>query len=195
MSTGTRSKTPEGALEHVLSVLSSDVYLLVFEEAGITTIYDLLTVDLADLKGLTPLDSESNLVQMTAVHLGKIKKLLAWYQNQEDASVSTWYTLTKENFNQFIAQYVNSTPTSSITTTSKPSSDMLQGVKRNITDYPRLREDKMWMSYNRNLRALAATHALSEVLNPEYVPTLEKEADFQAKNTFMYSVFTYPLTG
>ena len=51
----------------------------------------------------------------------------------------------------------------------------------------------MWMSFNRSFVALAATHDLSEVLDPQYAPPADAEENFQAKNTFMYSVFTFSL--
>ena len=51
----------------------------------------------------------------------------------------------------------------------------------------------MWMSFNQNFTSLAATDALSEVLDPTYVPSDDEAKIFQAKNIFMYSVFTFSL--
>ena len=65
---------------------------------------------------------------------------------------------------------------------------MLPGVKRSLSDYPKLRHDKMWLSYNRTLKSLAAAHALSDVLYPDYEPPDSETAAFAVKNTFMYSV-------
>ena len=96
MSTGTRCRTPESALNHVLSVLNNSKFELVFTEAGITTIYDFLTVDLQDLKEVTPVH-EGSIVTLNVVQLGKIKKILAWYDQQQDPTLGIWFNLTNEN--------------------------------------------------------------------------------------------------
>ena len=45
------------------------------------------------------------------------------------------------------------------------------------------------MSFNRSIQSIATTHAVKDVLDPEYLPPVEEEAVFKVKNTFMYSVF------
>ena len=64
---------------------------------------------------------------------------------------------------------------------------MDHGVRRNITDYPKLREDKMWLSYNRTVLALAASQNLSEVFDITYVPSVEEETEFK-KTIFLFTV-------
>ena len=47
-----------------------------------------------------------------------------------------------------------------------------------------------WKQWHRHLKATANSHGLSNVLNPNYIPTTDDEkALFTAQQTFMYSVF------
>ena len=199
MSQGLRSRTPEGALEHILRIFQADKFRLIFALAGIDDIHDLLTLDdISILKEECALDSENKVISLTIVEIARLKKLVSWYYAQENPELSTWFELTPDNFKSKVLASTPpkvTLPTPSIHSTSTDSTtpSMLPGVKRCITDYPRLREDKMWMSFNRVLCAMAATHALSEVLDPTYVPPLGTEPTFNAKNTFMYSVFAYSL--
>jgi hypothetical protein len=54
----------------------------------------------------------------------------------------------------------------------------------------KLRRRHYWDDWNRGFRATAKTHDMMEVLDPTYVPTNTDDiALFEAKQTFMYSVF------
>ena len=198
------SPTPEGALDKVLQVLDNEKYNLLFGLAGIKEIYDFLAVETSDLKEV-PTTTGNNSVKLNIVELGRIKKIKSWYQHQPPG-LETWYKLDKDELNRYLLEQnlpepqtprtpvpgTLFTPGYTAGTSNTSNGQMLAGVKRTITDYPRLREDKMWMSFNRSLQALAATHALSEILDPTYEPVVE-DYDFKVKNTFMYSVFTYSL--
>ena len=56
VSTRSKSQTPEGALEYVLSVIGKDPYNEMFEESGIKNIYDLLVTDPSVLKHVSCLN-------------------------------------------------------------------------------------------------------------------------------------------
>ena len=43
--------------------------------------------------------------------------------------------------------------------------EILPGVHRNVNEYPKLKEDKLWMAYHRTLKALAAVQGIAEVLD------------------------------
>ena len=65
-----------------------------------------------------------------------------------------------------------------------------RGIKRDAAIYPTLRDDKNWDNWNRSIHAQARAHDVSEVLNPDYLPTNHDEnLLFQQKQSFMYSVF------
>ena len=61
-----------------------------------------------------------------------------------------------------------------------------KGIKREIAAYPCLFD-----GFKRSLFIVAKTHECSEVLDPNYTPGSEPEEKelFEAKQTFMFSVF------
>ena len=62
-----------------------------------------------------------------------------------------------------------------------------KGIKREIAAYPSLKD-----GFKRSQFIVAKTHECSEVLDPNYIPGSEPEEKelFEAKQTFMFSVFT-----
>ena len=67
----------------------------------------------------------------------------------------------------------------------------IKGIKREITAYPSLKDERYFDGFKRSLFIVAKTHECSEVLDPNYTPGSEPEEDelFEAKQTFMFSVF------
>ena len=66
-----------------------------------------------------------------------------------------------------------------------------KGIKREITAYPSLRDERYFDGFKRSLFIVAKTHECSEVLDPNYTPGSEPEEEelFEDKQTFMFSVF------
>ena len=66
-----------------------------------------------------------------------------------------------------------------------------KGIKREITAYPSLKDERYFDGFKRSLFIVAKTHKCSEVLDPNYTPGCEPEEEelFEAKQTFMFSVF------
>ena len=66
-----------------------------------------------------------------------------------------------------------------------------KGIKREIAAYPSLKEEKYFDGLKRSLLIFAKTHECNEVLDPTYTPGSEPEEQelFEAKQTFMFSVF------
>ena len=64
-------------------------------------------------------------------------------------------------------------------------------LKREITAYPSLKDERYFDGFKRSLFIVAKTHECSEVLDPNYTPGSEPEEEelFEAKQTFMFSVF------
>ena len=65
-----------------------------------------------------------------------------------------------------------------------------KGIKREITAYPSLKDERYFDGFKRSLFIVAKTHECSEVLDPNYTPGSEPEEHelFEAKQTFMFSV-------
>ena len=66
-----------------------------------------------------------------------------------------------------------------------------KGIKREITAYPSLKDEKYFDGFKRSLFIVAKTHECNKVLDPNYTPGSEPEEQelFEAKQTFMFSVF------
>ena len=68
---------------------------------------------------------------------------------------------------------------------------MKKGIKRDIAAYPSLKDERYFDGFKRSLFIVAKTHECSEVLDTNYTPGSEPEAQelFETKQTFMFSVF------
>ena len=66
-----------------------------------------------------------------------------------------------------------------------------KGIKREITAYPSLKDERYFDGFKRSPFIVAKTHKCSEVLDPNYTPGSEHEEKelFEAKQTFIFSVF------
>ena len=66
-----------------------------------------------------------------------------------------------------------------------------KGIKREISAYPSLKAERYFDGFKRSLLIVAKTHECSEALDPNYTPgsTPEEKELFEAKQTFMFSVF------
>ena len=66
-----------------------------------------------------------------------------------------------------------------------------KGIKREIAAYPSLKDERYFDGFKRSLLIVAKTYECSEVLDPNYTPGSEPEEQelFEAKQTFMFSVF------
>ena len=85
-------------------------------------------------------------------------------------------------------------PSSKPTTYSPAALELMsfkKGIKREITAYPSLKDERYFDGFKRSLFIVAKTHECSDVLEPTYTPGSEPEEQelFEAKQTFMFSVF------
>ena len=66
-----------------------------------------------------------------------------------------------------------------------------KGIRREIAAYPSLKDKRYFDGFKRSLLIVAKTHECNEVLDPNYTPGSEPEEQelFEAKQTFMFSVF------
>ena len=66
-----------------------------------------------------------------------------------------------------------------------------KGIKREISLYPSLKDERYFDGFKRSLCIVAKTHECKEVLDPTYNPGSEPDEQelFEAKQTCMFSVF------
>jgi hypothetical protein len=213
----TRSHTDGGALDHVLTkvldyALEHPVrYALTFY--GVLNISDLMLLEKDDYNVAFsyPNPDDNNVLVTKTLNIkdqrtmGMVK---SWYMNQPQGTFTSfkpWYDLTEASFNVWKASasitgtpnqpsttpHTSNNPNPSPTHSSTPS--FQQGVKINFSDYPKLKDDKQWRNFQRQLMACAAAHDTTDVLNPTFVPdenNLAEVTAFNQKKRFMYNVFT-----
>ena len=114
-------------------------------------------------------------------------------------------------FHQFMPRKLNEIPTSSLSppppppsvTASDPraapsppscSSQLLnfkRGIKRDISAYPTLKDEKYYESFKRSVSVTARAHDCEEILQPTFRPKGDADTlePFRLKNDLMYSVF------
>ena len=65
-----------------------------------------------------------------------------------------------------------------------------KGIRREITAYPSLKDERYFDSFKRSLFIVSKSHKCNEVLDPTYTPGREPEQQelFEAKQTFVFSV-------
>ena len=66
-----------------------------------------------------------------------------------------------------------------------------KGIMREIAAYPSLKDERYFDGFKRSLFIVAKSHECNEILEPTYTPGSEPEEQelFEAKQTFMFSVF------
>jgi hypothetical protein len=202
--------TSEGALLHMLDNVfkaDSDSLLSFFEYHGISDINDFMSFTEVDFNSLyRSLDDPETQLSLS---IGLIKKLLSvqsWYVSRladsDDNPLDIIYSLTPELLSSWrnlqVLQRLSlvtspllsppSTPSSSSPSPVTPS--FRNSIKINISDYPKLKDETQWRSFNRQLRSTAASHDTLDILDPTYVPSPDVAQSFRDKQRFMYNVFT-----
>ena len=85
-------------------------------------------------------------------------------------------------------------PSSRPTGYSPPAIELMgfkKGIKREITAYPSLKDERYFDGFKRSLLKVAKTHECNEVFDPNYTPgsAPEEQELFEAKQAFRFSVF------
>ena len=90
--------------------------------------------------------------------------------------------------------FVGPIPSSRPTGYSSASIELMgfkKGTKREIAAYPSLKDERYFDGFKKIALIVAKTHECNEVLDPNYTPgsAPEEQELFEAKQTFMFSVF------
>ena len=83
MTPGLRLQTPAGALSHVLTIVDKPKYYTLFPAAEISDIFDLLAIEVEELRKVTAPDPKiTKLLAFSVSDYGRIRHLLHWYHSQ-----------------------------------------------------------------------------------------------------------------
>lgn len=184
----------------IIRIFESDSYniLVALDHLGTSSTQDFLFLEQSDF--------EDKDCQLTRVQIRKLIAMQQWYSSHHEPTDITWISLTPNILDYFRKTYTvtnisggpPTTPTTpmlndhSLYTKSMAdqAAEFKKATKRCQTHYAVLKDDNTFSSWNRGLKGTAGAHDTAEVLNPMYKPhTPQEQALFQAKNTFMYSVF------
>ena len=165
------------------------------------------------------LDAKGQGLNLKTNHLKQICGLITYVKHvyraymDEDVRPNPFYLLTPEEWNKqtsimmrtFLIDNLPSPigpdpvtsrpmPSSKPTAYSPAALELMsfkKGIKREITAYPTLKDERYFDGFKRSLFIVAKTHECSDVLDPTYTPGSEPEQQelFEAKQTFMFSVF------
>ena len=177
--------------------------------------YDAITVCFPSRDTTHP-NSLTSLKPNSIRHLIMLRKYIHHLVQDYHLSVSsdaTDHALEPDNFvhttfHQFMSWKLNEITTSSPSpppsvTTSDPraapstpsgSTQLLnfkRGIKRDISAYPTLKDEKYYESFKRSVLVTARAHDCEEILQPTFKPMGDADSLelFRLKNDFMYSVF------
>ena len=105
---------------------------------------------------------------ISPVFVRRFKKLVDWYEHQENPSVALWFTLSSDMFASYIPSYTDSKAQKStaslnseiqvpeiaiscgaqaVNSEATKLLSILPGVKRNVTDFPKLTSDGDWFIF------------------------------------------------
>ena len=188
---------------------------LALEKEGVSNITHLVIMPEATIDAMTYDDPGDGTHAATAdmplqkVHKWTLKAFqsYAWYRSNVEGADNTnldeWRAISHGEFqnfqlNIFPSLGYTSTPIQGATagrpgaTCSLPSPlvEWKKGVKRDMTLYIELRQDKEWDRWNTRLRATARTQEVDRVLDPNFSPRdAEDRSLFEAQQNYMYAVF------
>ncbi len=135
-----------------------------------------LRIYLEHLDSQTPKDIESNM-------------------DDHPFSLKNWKGQDKQTLINFIKRNPNRASSIKVSP-NQYLQNFKKGIKREITSYPTLHDERKFDNFSRSFIITAKSHECEEVLDPTYVPSTEEQKQFfQAKQTFMYAVMnTHLLT-
>jgi Reverse transcriptase (RNA-dependent DNA polymerase) len=211
---GTRSQAAITPIEHVLTVVLAYPADHIVRQAltffGIASMEDLLLFS-SEADYYLPFsrpDPTDPTIQVDSklppVHAKRLAAIVSWSLLQADLSdPDTWLSLTPDEFRTWQLDQlrppassgisVSSVPTTITSSTTSTVPSFRQHIKIQLSDYPKLKEDKGWRTYNRHLLATAANHDTLDVLDPSYIPPSNLVVIFEQKQRFMFNVFSHCL--
>ena len=198
-------------LDNILAIPESSPVRSAFQQFWIFSIHDLMsTVVDEDLKAEFTHSTIVDDIPVTTTHhlppmlLRNICLLQQWFKSADSNAVNVWFTLNEPAFTTWkrivfkgIPIISSNNPLSSgaephpsSVPTSSEAALFQRSIKQNPSDYTKFKDDSRWKQWHRHLKATVNSHGLTDVLNPDYIPSTDDEIQlFTLQNTFMYSVF------
>jgi len=213
----TRATARKAALDRVLleilGVEKTDPLYLCFEQNGLKSVHDILSLSDEDISKLTfkdDLDDEKGV----PVHARNCLKIFKAWNIHLITTLNTrivdWMdttNVTEDEYDDFrVASYDPDAfsraslgggfPHTPVRTslpprvTSNPAAEFRRGIKKSKTDYVVISDEKQWNKWKTLTMSTALTHGCENVVDPMYIPvTHEDTLLFTEQQNFMYDVF------
>ena len=126
------------------------------------------------------------------------------YNNNGSLDEKIIMTLTEQDFDDFrisknyvppstvTSPFSTSNVASSTSTGPTPTSELasfIKGVKRDISQYPEIKDDRFFENWHRSFLAVAKSHRIDDVFDVNYVPSSPDETMlFEEKQKFAFTV-------
>ena len=141
--------------------------------------------------------------QLTIVEKRMVLQLQIWFRdyssrNQNIPPVRRWFSLTSVTFATWRSTYDpqaasktgGTAPTGSHTVTTALD-NYQKGIKRDVSEYKHLKEDKYWLNFRRQLLLTALTQGVGRIFDLTFDPKTLTGTDatlYMEQNTFCYKV-------
>ena len=112
-------------------------------------------------------------------------------------AMANWSQHSNNTFMKFVLQQQadNSTPKPSHKqqVSKQQLAGFKKGIKREVTSYPTMKDERYFDSFSRSLYITAKSHGCDEVLDPDYKPTpsTEDKELFENKHVFCFQCLTH----
>ena len=203
-------------LHHMLSnVARQDVSSVPYRallDADVFSIYDFMTLEKEDIIDFTVLSITNERKVLSIGHRNLLILLHSFmhYSMGDSEITPIWDTLTADGFNHFrltkplklmnrpygkSTDSHDSSSTSShggLNTTFNTQRELMsfkKSIKRDITVYPILKDERKFDTFETEFLAMARTHDIEEVFDPTYTPSnLDDTYLFKEKQNFAYAI-------
>jgi hypothetical protein len=165
---------------------SSGPIQLAFRKGKIKGILDINSMSASTLESLSyydPIDKIDKRLEKGEIGLLKTFRAYIYYRDSIGETLDSndkWLAISLEDFQRFRVSKewfaISENPGITVSSSSSVSSssrdsvyDFKQGIKRDVSLFPTLKQDKQWDSWQRATITQARAQDLSDVLNPKYV--------------------------
>ena len=198
----------QAALKHVLEVVmdlgpDSEIQRALANDRR-TDIRDIVDIPDGDIDDLTYDGDDGTPQMLKSGQRGLLKTFKAYVFHTSECGTpigDDWMSLRREEFDAFrvgpdlYRLQLNPSvppprPTMLSSRTSDPLYEFRKGIKRDMTQFPLLKDEKQWDSWHRSTVATARAQDVSQILDENFTPSSDEDKlVFDAKQKYMYAVF------
>jgi hypothetical protein len=198
-------------LKTVMQLQETDPLYISMQQNGVTNIFDLVSINTSEINMFTYKDDAGTVHPLKRGDIGLFRAFIGFILYRANTgnpiNDADWLNVTVGEFNafrispDFIASNSGMTTTAPATRMANPTSvptprvkdpvmEFKRGIKRDITYFTPLKDEKQWDTWQCTTVAQAHAQDISEVLDPTYTPiTVEEMELFDEKQKYMFAAF------